>query len=221
MPWTQQMLYLTFHFYVASTNEVAQTGVHFCGSGTFDAAAALADWTDGNADDALEAYITLVSDSGVYWADYSHLSGCKMAALATDGTYLGPAKERAAQTDWHGSAAHIVPQCSVVLSTRTVSNLGKGKWGRLFMPHTELPLLTDHPTAGSGATDDAADAGAAFIGTLNGLTNGLTPSSVAVIPSEVSGVGPFGITRVRVGNVNDTQRRRRAQIPEVYSETAV
>lgn len=221
MAWTEKLLYITWNFAVSTTAEIAQFGLHGWGVAGYDPEDTVAAIGDSEMDDLADAFHDMVSVAGYYWANYSVYTGVKVAALGLNGEYIAAPKYRTAQTAWTGSAAQIVPQTSVCVTTMASSTFGKGKRGRFYIPHSQIPLDTAKPTGSSGGVQDIADAAAAFIGDVNGILAGIQAANHVVIPSEVTGASPQAVTAVRVGNVNDTQRRRRNNMPETYETASV
>lgn len=107
-------------------------------------------------------------------------------------------------------------QCSLVLSFEA-TGLGKGKRGRIYLP----PMAF-----GIGATDGVITAAQAlavatgyktFLDGVKALNTGSGPSQVIVGKTGAEGT-MRDITLLRVGRVIDTQRRRRRNLAENYSE---
>lgn len=103
-------------------------------------------------------------------------------------------------------AESLPPQCSVAVSTRTATPTRAGR-GRFFLP----PFAITQVASGlliAAARSSAANAARAFVNSLNGA--GFT---VGVWGRGFTTVRP--VTAIDVGNVFDTQRRRRDRITEV------
>jgi len=103
-------------------------------------------------------------------------------------------------------------QCATVVSLLTASATRHGR-GRFYLP----PLAVDTLTNGriNGATTTILDtAWTAFFDSLN--TDGLTP----VVRNRTGHVSTT-VTSARIGDVIDTQRRRRNKLTETYVVVAV
>lgn len=111
------------------------------------------------------------------------------------------------------AAGEMLPyQCATVISLLTDSATRHGR-GRFYLP----PLATGTVDGGliSAATITSLDtAWTAFFDSLN--TDGLNP----VVRNRTGHIST-PVTSARVGNVFDTQRRRRNKLVEVYTAIAV
>ena len=111
------------------------------------------------------------------------------------------------------NAGEMLPfQCATVISLLTASATRHGR-GRFYLP----PLATGTVDGGliSAATITSLDtAWTAFFDSLN--TDGLNP----VVRNRTGHIST-PVTSARVGNVFDTQRRRRNKLVEVYTAIAV
>lgn len=113
------------------------------------------------------------------------------------------------------SSDPLPPQISVVASHRTLQT-GRGGRGRMFLPLCTESLTDTH---GQISSANAADILSNHIALLEGLKYfAPAPAGAHVLPIVTGGgYSRYGvITQVRVGNVFDTQRRRRRSIPETY-----
>lgn len=111
------------------------------------------------------------------------------------------------------------PQIAAVVSLRT-GVVGPRARGRMYFPATGMTL------DGDGAHVTTADVGTL----LGGFVAYFNEVNALVLGSDFQGTGRvavasdaaeamFVVTRVQVGNVFDTQRRRREDIAEVYSQS--
>lgn len=138
----------------------------------------------------------------------------------------GPAKAVLSYKAGHkptgaSSSTSLPPQCSPVASWMTAVAGRKGK-GRIYMPAPPQTLVSvDGGLLSSGACTNLATAAAGLVGDLVTGGGGLFPYIVAPIVTGVPWTKYARIKSVRVGNVIDTQRRRRAQITETYQTVAV
>ena len=113
-------------------------------------------------------------------------------------------------------------QVSLVISMRTPQARGYASKGRLYVPVPKAFSI-----GGLGYIDvfnmqPVADAWSTFITNLNNMPGIDEANIVASVVSKVPATGATNpITNIRVGNVLDTQTRRRNQIPETYADAAV
>lgn len=119
------------------------------------------------------------------------------------------------------STLQLPPQVSVVLSIQTLTPGGTGR-GRVYLPALALqPDTTGHIATGSVTS---------ILGSFNsGLTTFETTIRDVADDAEMNlavysakGAGAVhNATAIRIGNVFDTQRRRRDALVEAYQSTAV
>jgi hypothetical protein len=112
----------------------------------------------------------------------------------------------------------LPPQDSVAVSLQTML-VGRHGKGRFFLPPSSSALLSGGKV-GSTPQSDILDAGVQFMEDLaytgtGGLSAHVRPV-VTGVPFQTYGV----VKAVRVGNIVDTQRRRRNRLTEVYSSAA-
>jgi len=224
MTYGGQQLKITFMFTVEGTDEIADTSLSYTTApGWTGAAAALAELDISDAVAIRDFYNDDLMDlSHISWADYSNLVGVKIAALGTNGLYLVDPLIADTDTPDSGTAVGIPPQNTVVMSLRSGFTVGKGNYGRMYLPHTTLGTQTTSPFAASANTAAMALNGKDF---LNHITSQINAATTAVvfpaIMSQAAGTPTRGVTNVAFGNVNDTQRRRRNRLQETYSSEAL
>lgn len=114
------------------------------------------------------------------------------------------------------------PQTCMVASLRTLLPGPRGR-GRMYWPATGAPM------AGDGVHIDAAPVTSLLTGVRNLISqvNGLEPPDGWIGTHEVRVMSAAGdgasslVTRVEVGNVFDTQRRRTEDLAETYQSAVV
>lgn len=220
MAYDRQFIRITWGFTVTGTDEIADTTLSYSSAaGWTGAAAALAeiDGGVGIGHDSATNLQSLLETSGLNWADYSELRTVKFAAVGTDGSYLADPSLYEDSTPATGSATQVAPQETCVLSLRSGFTIGKGNYGRMYLPHTRLTLDAGTPKAAGGTRDNIAIAGKAFVNAITALLNTVTTATIFPVIMSQTGITSKGVTAVAVGDVIDTQRRRRNRIPEVYS----
>lgn len=207
------------HYYLtfggsAYTTEIWQCGIRAIPDTSTDTFAAdLAAWPAG-----VEAPLKTWFGAAANRFQNTHkIEWAKAAAVGIDGKYVGPNTmvEKVFASPQAGGVTtdHQPPQCGVVVTLTTAIPRGYASKGRMFMP-TQAVSLTDGRITSSMMTA----LGTATTQLLNALNTGL-PGSLAVYSSVGTGaVNP--ITGFRVGNMVDTQQRRRAGLSEVYTSTA-
>jgi len=215
-----QFLKITWLFKITGTEEIADTSLNYTTvPGWAGAAAALAELDVGDLAAMREFYNDDLMDlAHISWADYSSLFSIKVAAIGTDGAYLTDPKTAETDTPDAGTAVGVLPQNTVVLSLRSGFTLGKGNFGRMYLPHTTLGTVATTPYAAEANAAAIASAGRTFINHVTGTINAATTAVLfPAIMSQAAGTPSRGVTAVAVGRVTDTQRRRRNRLLEQYS----
>lgn len=218
MAYTGQFLSFNWLFTIEGTDEIATTGLDFATEDPWIAAASALDQLEDTTLEALtDEYITMVNTSDVWWADYSLLQGIKVAAIGTDGHYLTDPRIVDLGSGTDGTAAGVVPQTTMVLSLRSGSSLGTGNYGRMYLPHCGMALVSGGPYAASTGVTGLANAAQTF---LQDITAAINVDLTAVVRPRIMSQAGSGsqkvIERVAVGRVIDTQRRRRNRLTEEY-----
>jgi len=221
MAYGNQFLKLTWGFLVNGTDEVAATSLDYTTApGWTGAVAALGEIQETNLEDLVGQYVTFMANStAIQWATYSHLHSFKVAAIGTDGHYLtDPKVWEAADAGNGGDSGQVVPQASVVLSLRSGFTLGGGNYGRMFLPHTMLPLESNSPRSSMANAEEAAEDAVSFVNGVTAEVNSATTATLfPAIMSQATGLSFKGVTEISVGRVTDTQRRRRNRLDEGYA----
>lgn len=188
---------------------------------TFDAA----DYLSELVGPALDKFIKA---TGVT-SDYAVLYGATLYGM-TDGrvaqTAVGPAKatitwKPGSRPDGQVTGAMLPPETSICVSLMTPV-LGRRGRGRFYLPPNASGCLASNDgSITSVYTGNVATAAATFVGDL--VADPVSLIGVNVDPI-VTGA-PFAkygrIDQVRVGNVMDSQRRRRKSLVETYSTALV
>lgn len=222
-----QFVKLTWMFKINGTEEIADTSLNLTtGPGWTGAVAALQQLkvAIGVPGDLTTHLDEAMNTSGLWWANYSVLSGLKMAAVGTDGHYLDEAPDTWERTGTVqiGTAGGVVAQSSVVTTLRSATSFGKGNYGRMYLPHTAIEPVPNTAMGAEATAQAIANAMAAFILNVNETVNDATTVNIYPhIMSEATGSPTKLITRVSVGTVTDTQRRRRNRLVETYKYASV
>lgn len=215
MAYDREQVTVTLLFDVGGTDEHASTGYSITDPNItgWDAAAHLAALDTTFGDSVAGAYAALMS-SPLQWADYSDLVAVKAAALGLDGTYLAEPRVFPISPVESGAVENIAPQLTTVITLWSGLTIGRANYGRLYLPHSRVPLAAGTPRMSTTDQASAVAAAVTFIDALNTIHSGEVPAGLV---SNLSAVGT-GVTKpvmqVGVGRVLDTQRRRRGQLPE-------
>jgi hypothetical protein len=218
MAFSTQFLKLTWIFGIIGTDEIADTSLNYTSASPWTgAAAALAEVQTADLAGCAGDMINLLGSTGGRWADYSELRAVKCAAIGTDGHYLADPKIYDDPDPTAGTTIGNPAQCTTVLSLRSGFSIGGGNRGRMYLPHFYMSGLTASPFTDSTQAQGLATNGADFINAVTtDLSANVTATIFPAIMSQVGSGSSKGVTEVRVGNVTDTQRRRREQLPETY-----
>lgn len=221
MAYIKQQLRITWQFVIDGLDEIAETSLHVSTLGVtaYDATAALTALTTAQMQTLIDDMHTLISGAAYApWASYSKLASLKVAALDTAGHYLTDPKTHDSTTSYKGTTTDSVPpQCSIVLSLRSGSNIGLANYGRMFLPHIYWAQISASPYAAQTDVNSFVAKGATFIEAVNTVANVLTAGSGVVLMSAKDAPQPKGVARVGVSPLTDTQRRRMHQIPITYT----
>lgn len=213
----QKVVHVTLSGQMFSSAEEWQTGFYM-GSAEADAPVPTQQFADA-VRDAWTTFFTL-GNNGV--SETYSFTGVKCARLAKDGRYDGTAVAESfpAAAVLGGSAGNPMP-AQIALVATLVAGSGKGLAGkgRMYLPGIKQTVQTDghlyQPFCETLATNLAA-----FFNTINGSFD--APGEVINVSrghKAQLGLGARNVpvNGVRVGNVYDTQRRRRNALAETYS----
>lgn len=171
------------------------------------------------------AWETLFKNAGAFISSRYTFTQAKIAMLNNDGktipdsaVYWGPALPVVGG----GGAFALPPQNSLVVSLGNSQPRGLAAKGRMFVPGINAQIEpTGHIHIGVQTT--VADAFETFFDTVYNdadLPGQPVLASLGRGPLKEGGTIRY-ITKIRVGNVIDTQRRRRNGLAETYLERAV
>lgn len=177
--------------------------------------------------DAGKAWQDLFEDTNAYISDDVTLTSVTLYAMGSDGkvinTDVGPAKAVAVPTasvDGANAGALLPIQNSVVLSLRTPNTTRRGR-GRIYLPGATASITgSSDGLITTVVRGNIATAGKDFLNRLKVGTFGVN----AVVRPVVIGspyTTYFRVTQTKVGNVVDSQRRRRRNIREAYSTVSL
>jgi hypothetical protein len=219
-------IYITWLFSINNEAEVAQTGVHVTDTLRtlipFDEA--WAEVGDGELAALDTAMAKLIDLPALNFADYSMYNGVKAAFLNGQGKYEADPLLRIRATPKNGESIGILPQASIVGTLRAATDLGKATHGRMYLPYTgPNSWNSNSPRIPPGLMQPIANGFGDFIGDVNAAFTTVNSSTGMKLEASILHNAPGGVigvfnrvASVAVGDVVDTQRRRRAQISEAY-----
>ena len=124
---------------------------------------------------------------------------------------------KAASTPNGTATGGVLPlQCSAVISLRT-SQVGRKGRGRFYLPGIPRTQVGDNGMLGSGYTGSGFDNVQTFLDAIAFATTSPTPRYVDAIVTGGTYTDYGLVSEIRLGNVVDTQRRRRRSLTETYS----
>lgn len=220
MAYDRGFLKVSWLFAITNTDEIAVTSLNFSDAAAvgYDPVAALAQIDITLLGPQLAVRMqTLLSIAALKFADFGELRAVRIAAVLEAGTEFDPAKQWDDDTPFVGNDAEVLPQSSIVLSTRSGSSAGSANFGRMYLPYTKF--VSNSPFAKGNPIDvnNVAIAAAVFVNGCNtDLDAVVTQTAKATIMTQKVGATSKTINQIAIGDVVDTQRRRRNQLPEVY-----
>nr|CRY96478.1 hypothetical protein [uncultured prokaryote] len=211
--------------------KVVASGILFGGAEIFSTSWSLADPdlsndaeqpSDGVVDNIALAVTEWFSSPQAHIQNWSRLLSVKVNLVGVDGLYLDKEQtiERAYLDEqvFGGADNELLPsQCSVAISMRSNRVRGPGAFGRFYPPLNagrvepdgRLPIIL---------VQEHADSAALFLDKLNLAAGGV----LKVVNASQVGSGTFQrVTRVGVGRVVDTIRKRRSALDEDYQYSDV
>lgn len=167
--------------------------------------------------DIIDIFTNYISNSDMNIPSGATLDYIKLAVIDTNGQYIVDAHTWEPQEVTGGEGKFYVPQVSIVMTLQSDKRVDPGKYGRFYLPTTATNVRGGYrPTN----TDKKAELTANLLAALNRRVGGGL-ADVRVRPAAVTSASNFSgsyrpFTTVKVGNVFDTQRRRRNKIGETY-----
>lgn len=160
----------------------------------------------------IDSVMRIPSGASVQWI--------KLALIGKDGKYVTEPLEYILPVAGIGGASQgYIPQASTVVTLVSGKFKDPGKYNRFYLPAAP-PSGTSVYRLTQAQTDAMALRSAQFLSDINGIVfveaDGLIIEAVSQNVQEY-----YDIVYARVGDVFDTQRRRRNKIAENYSETNI
>jgi len=218
MAYSSTFYRVTQLYTIRDTDEIAQTSYDV---GPAIATTPLTPPTTAFAEAHRDNWITFMNNIIELRADYSIFVGTKVAAIGLDGHYTAdPVSVTVAGGGVAGNEPQLPPQCSVVISLRASTSLGKGNRGRVYLPHTGIPAA-NLPTMSTTIRDFyLAEAVTAF-STINDIVSPDGPAQLRIMSQALPTPSNKAVVSLRCGRVIDTQRRRRNALDEDYASTVL
>lgn len=150
------------------------------------------------------------------------LSWAKIVTSKVDGKYLTePVTWNGTGTPGQVNDDNGAPQDSIVITLWTGAALGKGNYGRFYLPWNGKAAEGNTGRISVTARDNIADSALTFIRAVNSWA-AAQESGLEVLIYGSTGAGTKKRpVQLRVGDVVDTQRRRRNRIAENYAARVI
>jgi hypothetical protein len=215
MTYPQKLLKVTLGCRVSGTDEIAETGF-YAGviDGGFDPIGFLSAGA-GIAGSISTAFVTLRANAAFVVPTWSVYSFCKVAPVDTLGHYVDEPQIVTAVSAGSATSGKSLQE-SVVLSLRSGQSLGFANRGRMYLPHMSGGLSTNgyrysNPTGMLTAAQTFFNSVNTALGSVSGF------SQCRVLIASKKGVGAVKrASQCLVGDLPDTQRRRKNRIAELY-----
>lgn len=207
---------------VASARETWQTGVHLALTGGTDGPGLP---TDAELATILNGALSTFHSSGpVSLSMGAMLSWARCASLDDTGHYTTDPvlAERVPLSG--GAADHngASPQDSLVLTLYSGTQFGRANYGRMYMPWWSAWCNTTDGRVASGSVDAVAAAALDLVEGINAWAAAALSATARIRIMSKEGTGTTKTPAyLRVGDVKDTQQRRRRQIRERYTEAPI
>lgn len=210
----------TFGGRMAGGDEIWSCGLHLVGQTVNPSSDTVNDMTEAQWDDIVAAVTNYWTDTNCRAPRGVFLNWIKMAAIGTNGKYMGGPREWNNEAGVEGTmTSPYVPQISTVVTIVADKFKDPGKYNRYYLPTTvngtfgKFKLTKDEANGCALAAKD-------FINDLNTALDATgTDLRVGVVSERVSSY--LNAKNVRVGDLFDTQRRRRNGIYEEYSNQSL
>jgi hypothetical protein len=218
-----QQIYLTWGGSLGSvgTNvgkEIWQCGVRFAalggvgtpigGFGAFDLG------------DVANAIATYHADPTLHLANDTRLSWVKAALLRVDGEYATEPRLHTFPSGVQGgggSNSLQAFQVSLAVTLWSGETLGKANYGRFYLPAMNITRTYGSGTLTSFYTDQIATATRTMLQAVDGELSTLNYDWRLAIMSSLGNGTHKPVAQIKVGDVLDTQRRRRNALDETYA----
>lgn len=191
------------------------------------AAAVGFDLTHINLDDLAAAWTTMAATC---LDSFVHLTDVRVYAIGTNGRMEGNPHYReyatADEPKGGGSGQAFPPQIALCVTTEA-PNRGPARFGRYYLPLPAVSLESDLRISEARATQILGAQRTFLLALRDAYGTPAAPDVIDLPPVNVSTLGGGGagsqqnITRVRVGRVLDTIRRRRNAMDEAYTTVAL
>lgn len=182
-------------------------------------------WSAENLDDIAADVAAWFTSSGAKISSAARLDWVKLNAINADGRYVSESEtnifEWAAGDAPAGTVSPAEAQVTMVVSLLTNATRGRASRGRFYPPTGEMGVSPTTGRVSATLCQQMADAAKVLLDNIANEPGIDLSAPRVVVASDLGSPGPArSVQRVAVGNVPDTQRRRRSSLPEAYSVSA-
>lgn len=228
MPYTRDHLLLRFGGSSASFTEEWSCGVRLAPADPSIVGNALLAIASDALPAVAEACVDYVQDPAAGFSAIAGLDWVKLNPIsAATGNYLSGSVtfEQEIEPRVTGAQPQLPLQIAYCVTLRGEFRRGPAARGRYYVPvgAQDTPVVTSTGVMPATRAQARADAAGTFLEAIQTLNVGGDPGEslrVRLFGDGTSGPRESTVQRVEVGNVYDTQRRRREQIEETYSNSA-
>jgi hypothetical protein len=184
------------------------------------------DWTEDNVADVFNDVSAYMTSGSSGFSDAARLDYVKFNVIGPDGRYRNKNKTVAFYYSGNdaprGTALAGPAQLAVVVSLLTDAQRGRAHRGRYYIPAAAMGVDSSTGRLPGATVASMATSAKNFINNLNNQPGIDVNNPRVIVASELESPGlQRDVTSIAVGNVLDTQRRRRNAFPEVYTELPV
>lgn len=211
---------LTFGGSLSGTEEIFSCGLALAREESDVTLNDLSDLSAGNLGNIANTISDFFSDNRNGVPSKYRLEWFKIALIGTNGKYIGPPAEFIWSSPVRGgdNVKGFIPSTAVVYTLMSKKFKDPGKYNRFYLP--TVPPNTYNFKLTNDETSDRAESASEFILALNVFFLAeFTSIQVRAVSQRVSSYKR--IEDVKVGNIIDSQRRRRNRLYETYSEVPV
>lgn len=200
-----------------------QTGARYCSLTTYTTTEIQANLANIGVQDIYDDAAAVISYSGIPFPNTTTLAWAKVAAIGTDGHYLGDpiVYTDPTPTTGYGTTGRMPNQVAITASLWSGQVLGKGNYARMYWPGLMAGVETDGRWSSSVGTGLGANIGAMLTAWAGEISTVSVAAGQCSIMTNATNPTNKSVEWVRIGRVPDTQRRRRRSLVEGYVDTAV
>lgn len=220
--YTENHALLRFGGPAYSDGEIWSCGLRLRHIGGDSAGPLVAD-TEATIADVAQVVLDYFQRPASLFSAYVRLAWVELNGISsTTGKYLEPNDpvRFEYETSVAGSGTNAAPQLAACVTLKGLTNRGPASRGRWYVPYgiQAATLVTGTGVTPATPTQAMADSAGTFLDDLQGVESGTGPNiwSPHLFGDGVSGPRDSPIADVLVGNVLDTQRRRRNSLEETY-----